>query len=113
MTVREKLINILEEKAPVYRQGSFLSTEDYPEKFFTYWNPTNEEIFYDNTAVGCIRVFYVFFYTNNPDEIETLVKEARKMLFDARFAVTKEKDYKADEKTYSAVMFAATYREDY
>lgn len=113
MSVKEKLIGTLERARPAFLQGSILPEEDYKPSFFTFWNPSNDEIFYSDIPVGCIHTFYIYYYSDNPETIEEVVRDTRRDLAFEGFSCSKETDYKSDEKTHTGVIFSAVYREDY
>ena len=76
------LINLLSSfKYPVIRQGSLPPDEKYPETFFTFWNNTETEISaYNNQTFSVVYNFDVNIYSNDPEKVYTLLRDARKLL---------------------------------
>lgn len=63
--IEDKLIELLETFGyPVRRQGSFASQDEYPERFFTFWNNDSRDgTHYDNKGVTIVWDFDVNFYS--------------------------------------------------
>lgn len=80
--MKQELIDLLETFGyPVFLQGSLNSVDEYPESFFTFWNfETPEDSFYDNDATKAVWGFWVYFYSTDPDLVETIPEQARRLL---------------------------------
>lgn len=88
---------------PVRRQGSFASSEKYPDHFFTFWNnDSNGESHYDNASHATIWEFDVNFYSIDPDMTYKKLQEAINKLKKANFIVPgKGYDVGSDEPTHT------------
>lgn len=74
---------------PVKLQGSLLEDEPYPDNFFTFWNRnSNGDSYYDNEAKTTIYVYDVNFYSNNPESVYTVLREAIADLKNAGFIIS-------------------------
>ena len=79
--MEDNLIELLESLGyDVYRQGS-LTEGDYPESFFTFWNPDSpDHSHYDNETYGTEWNFSVYFYSTNPELTYSVISDARILL---------------------------------
>ena len=101
--MEDLLISILETyKYPVYRQGS-LGDDPYPPKFFTFWNnDTSDGSHYDNKAISIIGNYDVNYYSIDPDDTYTTLRNAIALLKEAGFIVSGEGyDVVSDEVTHT------------
>ena len=65
----------------VYEQGSFTSTEDYPDHFFTVWNDDTEPLdHYDNNEHGYVWYFTINFYSIDPRKTTDILLKAKELL---------------------------------
>lgn len=80
--MKQKLIELLEPLGyEIYEQGSFTDESEYPDHFFTFWNPETEAIqFYDNKENAIVWNFDLNFYSVDPLKPEQALKEAKKIL---------------------------------
>lgn len=81
--VKMLLINTLVEafNLPVILQGSLSVDNAYPDAFFTFWNnSTDDDEFYDNTETETIWNFDLNYYSNDPDSVNIVLLEAKKLL---------------------------------
>lgn len=114
--MKSELIALLESFGfPVFLQGSLNSEEDYPDSFFTFWNPENpEHTFYDNHANSCVWEFWIYFYSVNPVKAEAIPEQARKLLKSHGWTVGgKPTDIKVDKITHTGAFFTASHIERY
>lgn len=111
--MRKKLISLLELFGyPVYLQGSLLSTNDYPNSFFTFWNFQNDEnLFYDNKTNASDFGYWIYFYSNDPELIENKIKEIKVLLKENKFIVQGPIDAKSDIKSHTGKMLTILYKE--
>lgn len=112
----EKLLSILEQFGfPVYRQGSMNDDDQYPPSFFTYWNfETPEDSHYDNDAARAVWGFWVYFYTDNPEIIDTKLFEAANALKNSGWVVDgRGQDVASDEPTHCGRMITCRFIENY
>lgn len=100
---------------PVIRQGSLISSDEYPEEFFTYWNfETPEGRFYDNEANKAEWGYWVYFYSTNIDRTYSVLEEARQLLKQNGFICTgKGEDVASDKPTHTGRMLTVYYIENY
>lgn len=73
--VKESLVTLLRaSKFPVFQQGDFGDSSQYPPAFVTYWNnETNGESYYDDKNHRCVWRFTVYFYSNDKDLTNTVL----------------------------------------
>lgn len=98
----QKLFELFEEIGfPYFRQGS-LSDADYQPYFFTYWNvDTPNDSFYDNSEHRFIEYVQIGFYTNDAENIYSVMDDFIKRAKAKRFVVEgRPKDANADKKDY-------------
>ena len=106
------LINLLSSfKYPVIRQGSLPPDEKYPETFFTFWNNTETEISaYNNQTFSVVYNFDVNIYSNDPEKVYTLLRDARKLLKQNGWqAPERGHDLASDEITHTGRGIEVTY----
>ena len=114
--MKEQLIPLLESFGyPVYLQGSLASVGDYPESFFTFWNfSAPESAFYDNDANRCVWGFWVYFYSTDPAQVNTLPEQARQLLKQNGFIPEgKPADLTTDAPDHTGAMFTVYKIENY
>ena len=114
--MKAALIEILESfDYPVFLQGSLNPDESYPDSFFTFWNFDNPEtMFYDNDANRCVWGFWIYFYSIDPEQVEQVPEQARKMLKSAGWIVEgKPNDINVDRPTHTGAFFTAYGLENY
>lgn len=73
------LIELLETICPtVMEQGSLAPAAPYPDRFFTFWNPsTEDQKHYDNNPIGCTWTVEVNFYGRDPVDVFNTLEQAR------------------------------------
>lgn len=77
----KELNEILEETGlEVYRQGSMMENEEYPDCFMTWWKYDEDEIYYDNRKVKVVHKYWVYVYANDPERLEETKKNIREKL---------------------------------
>ena len=112
--MKDALISLLETFGyPVRLQGSFAEDEQYPESFFTFWNnDTSDGSHYDNDAVNYIWDFDVNFYSIDPDLVNTVLLEARRIMKSNGWIMSgKGHDVASDEPTHTGRSINVTYIE--
>lgn len=73
----------------VLEQGSMAPDEQYPARFFTFWNTgSNDHKHYDNTAHGIVWELDVNFYSTDPADVYSTLSEAIKALRAAGWAIS-------------------------
>lgn len=114
--MRKKLVDLLNIlNYPVFLQGSLLDNEVYPDSFFTFWNfQGDENTHYDNIPNSCSWGFWIYFYSINPELVETELDKVKKILKQNGFT-TKGKaiDAASDVKTHTGKMLTIYYLENY
>lgn len=80
--MKTELITLLETFGyPVFLQGSLNGEDDYPDSFFTFWNfETPEAAYYDDNANRAVWGFWVYFYSTDPELVESVPEQARQLL---------------------------------
>lgn len=96
---------------PVIKQGSLGPEEDYPENFFTYWDNTSYDgSHYDNSDVSCVYDYDVNFYSIDPDNTYSKLREAKKLLKQKQFIISGDGyDVGSDEPTHTGRGINALY----
>lgn len=110
--MRNKLINDLNEKYPDYPvllQGSLSPAQEYPEAFFTFWNYDTEPQFYDDDAKREACHFWLYFYSSDPDLVDSVMKNTQKYLRTLGYFVGGATDAQSDEKTHTGKMCSISY----
>lgn len=100
----DKLIELLcTFEYPVYRQGSLTDDEQYPDSFFTFWNPDSpDHAHYDNEQYGIDWLFDVNFYSTDAEKTWNVLLEARQLLKDNGFIIPSNGyDVASDEPTHT------------
>lgn len=114
--MKQELISLLETFGyPVYLQGSIASPAEYPVSFFTFWNFSSpEDMAYDNSVNRCVWGFWVYFYSTDPVQVNTLPEQARQLLKANGFVPGgKPTDLGADAPDYTGAMFTVYGIEHY
>ena len=89
---------------PVFRQGSLDEGDEYPERFYTYWNTDSEGgAFYDNdTEAKTVWEFQIAFYSTEPADTVQGLTDALFALRDTGFITSgKGFDVGSDEKSHT------------
>lgn len=114
--MKDELIRLLETFGyPVFLQGSLNDDEPYPSDFFTFWNfETPEDSHYDNTAVRAVWGFWVYFYSDDPEKVNTVPQKAAKLLKENGWILSgRPIDAASDEKSHTGAMITCNYIETY
>lgn len=98
---------------PVYRQGSFTSTDDYPDSFFTFWNENSpDHSHYDNQTYGTEWEFSVNFYSTDAALTYSVLDSARVLLKQNNWIVpSKGYDVVSDEDNHTGRGLTVLYLE--
>lgn len=80
--MKDTLISIISTLGyPVIEQGSLDPNDDYPDSFFTFWNPAADgNSYYDNDEHEIMWMFELNFYSNDPQLVNTKLLEAKSLL---------------------------------
>lgn len=110
--MEDKLIELLATIEPtVLRQGSLGEGEDYPEKFFTFWNnDSSGNSHYDNEEASTLYDYDVNFYSTSPQLTYDTLREAIKLLKANGWIVSGDGyDVGSDEDTHTGRGCRALY----
>lgn len=114
--MKKKLIDTLKSFGfPVYLQGSLNPDEKYPDSFFTFWVfDAPESAHYNNSANSCDWGFWIYFYSNDPELVETIPLKAKAALVALGFVFEgKPIDANSDIETHTGSMLTCYYKEVY
>lgn len=114
--MKEQLITLLETFGyPVYLQGSLASPEAYPDSFFTFWNPANDDGgFYSGSPIRAVWTFMIYFYSTDPTLVASVPEQARQALRSAGHTVYgKPSDVNVDAPTHTGAFFSVDMIENY
>lgn len=112
--MEDTLIALLETLTyPVYRQGSFSETDQYPESFFTFWNNDSpDHAHYDNENYGTDWNFSVNFYSVDPALTYSVISAARILLKQNGWVVPSQGyDVRSDEPSHTGRGLTVFYLE--
>ena len=112
--MKQKLIDILSTFGhPVRLQGSFTENEKYPSHFFTIWNnSTDDGNHYDNEAVSYVWSFSIYFYSTDPELVNTVLLDAKRRLKKEGWIINgKGYDVPTDEPTHTGRAIDALFLE--
>lgn len=94
---------------PVYLQGSLPKEQAYPDSFITFWNHTTTPNFYDDGVATKVYGFYVYFYSNDPLLVLTMIEKIANDLRNNNYMVSGETDAQSDEITHTGQMIEVYY----
>ena len=111
--MKQKLIDILETFCPAFLQGTMNPDESYPEEFITFWIPaTADNAHYDNAVRSVVWTFYVIYYSDDPQRVNTKPFEIAAALKAANFVQQgRGYDILSDEPTHTGWAMDFTYTE--
>ena len=80
MDVKAEFLSILGEyDYPIFLQGTLESDDAYPESFFTFWNDDTIDLsYYDNLAHRCVWNFSLYFFSTDPDLVNSILLDVKK-----------------------------------
>ena len=98
---------------PYFRQGSFSDESEYPESFFTFWNPnTKDGAFYDDEAHKSEWHWNVYYYTNDPSTLYSRMEDFIEIAKEVGFIIEgRGFDVKSDRTDYPGRMIRIIYVE--
>lgn len=98
---------------PVYRQGSMMDSNTYPETLITYWNfDSPDHAHYDNTKYGTSWAYTVNVYSTDPVTTYTLLSSIIAALKVAGWVVEGEgSDVQSDEPSHTGRGVECSYLE--
>lgn len=114
--MKNELVVLLETLGfPVYLQGTINSMDEYPESFFAFWNfDTPEAAFYDDAANRAVWGFWIYFYSVDPELVESIPEQARQLLKANDWILQgKANDISVDKPTHTGAFFTAYKFENY
>lgn len=101
--MKNKLTSLLETLGyEVYEQGSFASTSEYDESFFTLWNIDTPALDYmDNVETGYVWEFAVNFYSVSPKLVLEVAQKTKELLAENKWIIAgKGRDARSDSKLH-------------
>lgn len=110
----DKLIDTLRSLGPrVWQQGAMPAGQQYPDRFFTYWNTsTADHKHYDNATHGYVWEVDVNCYATRPDDVTAGLEAAREALLLAGWKINgKGHAVASDHPTHTGRGFTAKYLE--
>ena len=114
--MKDLLVEILEQFCPdnVYLQGTLNPDSAYPQKFITFFTASTEDnSFYDDDVVAVDWQFSVMFYSDDPNEVNTIPAQISTALKAAGFIPQgKGNDLMADSPTHTGWAMDFLYREN-
>lgn len=80
--MEDSLIELIEKIGyPIYKQGSFTESQEYPDTFFTFWNnQSNDHAYYSNESYGNVWDYDLNVYSVDPETIYSALEGARDIL---------------------------------
>lgn len=112
--MKDKLFTLLETLGyDVHEQGSFTSSEEYPNHFFTVWNVDTPPLdHYDNKESGYVWYFTINFYSIDPRMTVDILLKAKELLIANGWIVSgKGHDVYSDSKNHSGRSIEAIFIE--
>lgn len=112
--VIQNLVDLLLSLCPeVMEQGSLAPDEPYPARFFTFWNTASDDHkHYDNTTHGYVWTVEVNAYSNDPEDVYTMLEAARAALLRAGWKISgKGHAVASDHPTHAGRGMTALYLE--
>lgn len=109
-----ELINILEPLGyDIFKQGSLLPDQPYPDTFFTFWNNAADgSAHYDNKETAVSWSYDLNVYSSDPQLVNTVLLQAKELLTDNNWVVSgKGHDVLSDEVTHTGRGITILYRE--
>lgn len=114
--MKKQLIELLSEFGyPVFLQGSMNDDDEYPPAFFTFWNfQTPGTAYYNNKATRAEWGFWVYFYSDDPELVDTMLEKAVNLLKENGWITGgKGEDVASDYETHTGRMVTCWYMENY
>ena len=100
---------------PYSRQGSYSDEDEYPQSFFTFWNPnTKGGAFYDDKSHKAEWHWNIYYYTNDPATLYSRMDEFRRVAEEVGFIVEgRGYDIVSDRPDYPGRTIRVIYIENY
>ena len=115
--MKKYLIDLIKQvNTNVFLQGSLNSVDDYPDSFLTFWNfETPEDQFYDNDSNRAVWGFWVYVYSNDPEELEQMEKSLIEIFKKDNKSILSGKgtDVASDVNTHTGRMLTVYLNENY
>ena len=98
---------------PVYRQGSLLPNQAYPDHFFTFWNDSADgDSYFDNNENAIIWSYSLNFYSCDPVKVNSELMRAKEILKAHKWVVNGAGyDVMSDEPTHTGRGISIFYRQ--
>ena len=81
--MKDQLIAILETFCPerVFLQGTYDPDQAYPDDFITFWTDETDDVsFYDDQTMSVSWQYSVFYYSNDPEKVNSVPQEIKNAL---------------------------------
>lgn len=114
--MKDELIKILHEfNYPVYLQGTLNNDTKYPPSYFVFWNyQTINGKYYDNKPTSTTWDFWVYFYSEDPDLVNTVLTQAGNKLAAAGWIVEDDgEDATSYEVSHTGRMLSCRFIKQY
>lgn len=112
--VIENLISLLSSVCDeVMEQGTLAVDAPYPDRFFTFWNWSSDDLkHYDNAAQGCVWEVEVNYYSTDAADVYSTLDAAREKMLQEGWKVSgKGHAVASDTDTHTGRGFTARYIE--
>ena len=112
--MKQALIDIIKTRGyPYYLQGTLSADTAYPDSFYTFWNnEARDGDHYDNDAIFYVWDFTVYFFSTNPELVNTELLALKALLKSNGWIVGgKGYDVPSDEATHTGRAIDALFIE--
>lgn len=114
--MKKELINILHSFGyPVYLKGTLNENDTYPESYFVFWNyQTLNGRYYDNKPTSTTWDFWVYFYSVDPDLVNSVLSSAADKLAEGGWIVEDDgEDATSYEASHTGRMLSCRFIKQY
>lgn len=114
--MKNELIQILHSfDYPVFLQGTLNDDRTHPDSYFVFWNyQTTNGRYYDNKPSSTTWGFWVYFYSVDPDLVNTVLTTAGEKLASAGWIVEDDgEDAPSYEPSHTGRMLSCQYIKRY
>lgn len=114
--MKDELIEILHSIGyEVYLEGTLTDDVKYHHSYFVYWNyQTTNGKYYDNKPTSTTWDFWVYFYSVDPDLVNTVLSQAGEKLAEAGWIVEDNgEDAPSYEPSHTGRMLSCRFMKHY
>lgn len=114
--MKDKLISVLETFGfPVYLNGTLNDEDDHPDSYFTFWNyQTENDRFYNNVCIRTVWGFWVYFYSTDPEAVNTIpLRAAEKLRAEGWIVEDHGEDTRTKETTHTGRILSCRFIENH